>query len=255
MMGYNAYDAWLSVNKLASDPKAYYRETLQDIINDRFEESSDYRLIDMLDRDTLLPTQIGVRLTKTRSINKGNKIKDDYFKILFKDLSVAVEIGDLFEFDNFRWLVLDIKSLESGVMTCTIQRCNVQLKFVESNNDVLPVITDTIYTIDCIAENRIYDDEKDQYYTIPNNNIQAKVPNNSVSRKINFANQGGTRFILGNPEQVYATTSIDSISMVRNEIGESDNGVLLVKLKMERINPRQDNIVEKVAKQRCYGGA
>lgn len=255
-MGYEAYDAYLSLNQISTNAKEYYKDSLQAIINDRFEYASDYREINILDRDTLIGTPVGIRLTKTNSMNGSSDLKDDFFKVIFKNFTTQVVLGDLFEFDNYRWIVTDLSSVDTDIQSCMIQRCNAKLNFIYSNNDVMPTITDDIISIDCIAEKRIYDIEKDKYYNLALEDIQIKVPNNSDSRKIKFDNRTGTRFILGNPAMVYDTKGIDSISMVRTDINDSneDNGILLIKLSFGRANNREDNFALNVAKQTCYGG-
>lgn len=255
-MAYNAYNAFLSLNQLSTNASEYYKESLQNIIDDRFEYASDYREISILKRNTLVKSTIGVRLTKPNSMNGSADLKDDFFKVIFKNFDTSIVLGDLFEFDNYRWLVVDLSSVDADTQSCMIQRCNAKLKFIESNNDVLPTIGDTIISIDCIAEKKIYDIERDKYYNLPLEDIQIKVPNNINSRKIKFDNRTGTRFILGNPPFVYDTKGIDSISLVRTDINDSneDNGILLLKLSLGRTNQREDNFTEYVAKQTCYGG-
>ena len=60
-------------------------KALQNIINDRFEISSNYKEIDLLDRDLLTGTEIGVRLEAIASVNMEDSVRDDYFKVLFKN--------------------------------------------------------------------------------------------------------------------------------------------------------------------------
>ncbi|GAH16201.1 unnamed protein product, partial [marine sediment metagenome] len=214
-MGYDAYIAYLSTDKLHNDPAGYYQDTLQSIIDEQFESSNSFKYIDLLDRDTGVATQIGVRLESIKKMNVESSIKDDYFKILFRNFETSVVLGDLVEFDNFRWMIIDISSIESTTQSCIIQRCNANLNFIYSNNEVLPTITDTKIILNCIAEKKMYDIESDRFYTIPNNEVKVKVPNNSNSRKIRYDVRRGTRFLMGNPAQSFHTKGIDSISMVR----------------------------------------
>ena len=255
-MSYSAYNAILSVSKMATDPAGHYKDSLQHIVDTRFEFASDYTKINYLNRTTLVPTEIGVRLTKPNSMNGSAELKDDFFKVILKNFCTQITLGDLFEFDNYRWMVVDLSSVQSDIQSCMIQRCNVKLKFVESNNDVLPTISDTIISIDAIAEKKIYSPETDKYYTTPLEDINVKVANNANSRKILFDKNNGTRFLIGNPALAYDVKGIDSVSLVRTNLTSSntENGILLLKLSMGRLNAREDNVSLLVAKQRCYGG-
>jgi hypothetical protein len=257
IMGYDAYIAYLSEDKLHNDPSTYYQDTLQSIIDEQFETSSNFKYINLLDRDTGVATQVGVRLEPTRRMNIESNIKDDFFKVVFKNFDYPVILGDVIAFDSFRWMIIDISSIESGTQACLIQRCNAKLNFIYSNNDVLPTVTDTKISLNCIAEKKMYDIESDRFYTIPNNEIKVKVPNNSNSRKIKFDVRRGTRFLMGNPAQSFHTKGIDSISMVRTDIDDSneDNGILLLTLQIDGLNTKKDNVAEMYAIQYCYGGS
>lgn len=254
-MAYESYSAYLSISKLHTDPSQHYADSLQGIIDDRFSIASNYKEISLLDRDTLAATTIGIRLEAIASVNMEDSIRDDYFKVLFKNKDTDIVLGDLFEFSSYRWMVIDISKNESEVMTALIQRCNAKLKFIESNNDVLPTITNDIISIDCIAEKKSYDIEKDRYYSIPNEEVRIKIANNSDSRKIKMDTRKGTRFLLGNPVMAYNAKAIDSLSMVRTDINDSneDNGIILLKLQTEGLNTKTDNTTQMVAKQYCYG--
>jgi hypothetical protein len=254
-MAYSSYSKILGVSKLHSDPAQYYKDSLQNVIDDRFERASDYREVDLLDRESLVGTTIGVRVVKINSADRDNDISDDHYKILFKNFDNDVQLGDLFEFDDYRWLVTDVSKVRTETLTCVIKRCNAKLKFIESNNDVVPTITDTVLSIDCIIDKSMYSAEDDRYYSIPIESVVVKLPNNSSGRKIRFQHNKGTRFLLGNPAMAYSTVGIDSLSLSRTNISgsNSDNGILVLRLKIEAINNRTDNVDEMVAKQLCYG--
>jgi hypothetical protein len=234
-MAYSAYNAYLSSLSKCNDPAQYYKDNLQCIINGQFENSINYREITLLDRLTLIGTDIGVRLSKPNSMNGSADLKDDFFKVTFKNFDTEIVLGDLFEFDDYRWLVVDISSIDA---------------------DVMPTITDDIISIDCVVEKKIYDIERDKYYILPVEELQAKIPNAPNGRKIKSGRSGGTRFLVGNPATAYSTIGTDSISLVRTDINSSNinNGIILLKIKIDTVNERQDNISEFIAKQRCYGG-
>jgi hypothetical protein len=256
-MAYESYSKMLSVSTLHSDPASYYKNSLQEIIDDgRFEMASNYKSISLLNRTTLAGTSIGVRLVKVSTPNMDVQLRDDYFQVLFKDFTTSVDLGDLFEFDGYRWLVTDVSSKSTETMVCMIRRCNAKLKFIYSNNDVLPTVTDTIISIDCVADKKIFSLEDDRYYSLPNEEIRVKVPNTADSRKIAYQKNRGTRFLLGNPAMAYSTAGIDSISQVRTNLTatNTNNGILVLKLKAEALNERTDNTTSMVAKQHCYGG-
>jgi hypothetical protein len=92
---------------------------------------------------------------------------------------------------------------------------------------------------------------------LPDDQMMVKIPNDSDGRLLRINNNGGTRFILGNPAQCWSCVAIDSITDVRTtaeEIPNDLNGIINIKLsnKTAPINKAMDNLSLGLAKQNCY---
>lgn len=243
------YDAQLTNT---TSPSVEWRNSLQALVDYNFENASDYYTIKKQDRSTGVWSDISVRLAKEFNIKHMTTVRDDYRKIIFKNNSVTSIMGDMFEFNNYRWMVIDTGRLETATNAVMIQRCNVQLKFIPAATPVLPVLPSTPLVIDAIAMNRIIDPSEDRIILLPQNQLRVLVPNTSDTKKIKWAPNGGTRFIFGDPAQLWMVTAYDGISNVRRTVEATPNdlnGYVELRMTLNGINNQIDNVPERVAKQ------
>jgi hypothetical protein len=124
------------------------------------------------------------------------------------------------------------------------------MKFLDSTSDVMPATpNETIYSLDAICDIKTYIPIEDRYVLLPSNTMTAKVANTSVARRIKDAPKG-TRLLLGNPLRAWRTIGIDTITETFLDINNDDsNGIITLKLQLDAINPRVDNLTAKLAKQ------
>jgi hypothetical protein len=243
ILAYSSYDVYLTM--VSSTPTVDYREFMQQNSTDQFENASNAYWIKHKNRSTGTYTDVLVRLTKPYKFSKvlGDK-KEDWFKILFSDFDYTVYLGDIFEFDDYRWMVIDTNTIKGTTKSVVVKRCNIQLKFVEA----LPLDTDVI-TIDSIGETKIFDIENDKYILLPKGSMRVRIPHDSNSLKIKVS-PDGTRFLLGSPLQSWSVENIDSISAVRPDInGNSDNGYVELILKQMNDKFPDDDLINGVAYQ------
>jgi hypothetical protein len=253
-MSYSAYEAYLSMNNsLASTPTNYFKEGLQAIVDTQFEYASNYYIVKHKDRINNTWSNIGVRLTKPFSIKNSDSLKDDHFQVIFKDADYVVYLGDMFEFEGYRWMVTDTSNINTVSNSVMIQRCNVQLKFVNSSTPVMPSYIGDYNIIDGIAEMKIRDMNEDKYFLLPTNQMMVKIPNDVNGKKIKSTQSAGTRFIFGTTPQAWRTISIDSISEIRktyyDDAPDDYNGIINLRLQLDAINPTTDNTTLGLARQ------
>jgi len=245
-MAYTSYNAILSVTTTTSStPTEYFKELQQYINNDMFDMTSDYKVVKVKDRTTGLYSDLGVRVVPQHK--KGlTSINDDVKEIIFKQIDYAIKLGDIFEFDNFRWMVLDTNSKSTMQSYCRIQRCNTQLRFTEAT----PTGFNTI-VIDAIAENKIGGNDNSPVIILPVGVLNVKVPNDSNSKKIRLAPKP-TRFLLGNQDwngkyQNWIVEMIDSISNVKRTIetiSSDSDGFLEIRLKLAQSSPKDNHTLQ-----------
>lgn len=252
-MGYSSYDAIKSVSSLLGglSNTEFYKDYMQAIINNQFEQASNYYVIKAKDRYTGVFSDLGVLISGWYSqVSSDMGIHDDVKKIIFKDCNQVVNLGDIFEFDNFRWMVISTDNVASVTQSCAVKRCNVQLKFIDSTENVMPTVNSPILTIDGIADVKVYVPLEDRYLLLPTNQMVVNVPNDEVSNKIKDAPRG-TRFLLGSPVKGWRVIGMDSITYSRPTMDATplQTGIMSLKLQSEAINHSVDNINLSIAKQ------
>jgi hypothetical protein len=224
---------------------------MQAQIDSQFTVASDYLVIRYKERETDVYNNIGVRISSWYSPTSADLVvHDNIKKITFSDIEQKIYLGDIFEFENYRWIVIITDNVASITQSCAVQRCNFQMKFIDSTNDVMPSTPiETIYSLDAICDIKTYIPIEDRYVLLPSNTMIAKVPNTSVARRIKDAPKG-TRFLLGNPLRAWRTIGIDTITDTFLDINNNDsNGIITLMLQLDAINVRVDNTTAKLAKQ------
>jgi hypothetical protein len=247
-----AYDDF----KLRSSGKVpstnYYKDMLQAKLNSVFNLASDVYTIKKLNRDTGLFEDITVRITPWFGETHDEDVKDDYKRIYFQSLDSQSFLGDMYEFDGYRWMTLNREGIKTVTKDCTVRRCNIQLKFKHSS------MSDPTIVIDAIASRKMMFTESGQYVELPRGKLEVFIPNNEDSKKLQIAPKP-TKFLLGNKEwdnkyQPWIIESIDSISFVRNTIDYSaahGTGYVVLRLTLDQLSPK-DDMVNGIAWQNYY---
>jgi len=252
-MSFESYDAILKFDKTYCDATSQYKANYKAIVDDGFEMSSNYYVIKHRSRitnsilsATPVWSDVGVRLVTPFQVKRTTLIKDDYFKILFKDPEYDVRLGDIFSFGNYSWLVINTSSINELSRSVLVQRCNIKLRFTETED-----LTSDIIEIDAIGQKYIVEDlQTDQFITLPENSMQVLLPNDYDGIKVKWTYGGGTRFLLGNPYQNWRTVSYDNISMNRESThGSGDSGIIKLKVELSEVNTGLDDLVNGVAWQ------
>ena len=202
------YDDFLQRNTPNISYAQYYKETLQAKSNETFEMASTYFVIKYKNNSTGIFEDIGVRLTLPYDLEEKGTIRDDYRKITFKDSSKQISLGDIFEFNGFRWIATDIGQLETPTSSCQVQRCNNVLKFIDEDGNSIE--------LDCIAQSKLYDLKLDKIILLEDNTLRVLTAYNDDSKKIKYS-PTPQRFILNN--MPFKLHSIDPITYVRNGLG------------------------------------
>lgn len=219
----------------------YFKSNLQAIVNSRFEDCSNYYVVSHKNTITGIWTDVGVRLDKPYDMKNMFAIKDDYFKVTFKNFDYGVSLGDMFEFGNHMWMVIDTGNINTTTTSVFIQRCNTVLKFTETS--ATPLHTHSIVVYGISSRYIMNSLNSTQFITLPDNQVEVSMPNDANSRKIKYTSKGGTRFLMGSPYKNFKTISIDSVTKSRPTVdGGYDNGIIMLKLELAQINPKDDLI-------------
>ena len=68
--------------------------------------------------------KIDARINQIMDSKVGDRINDDYRKIIFRDLSFRPKLGSRYRFDNNIWIVYSTDNIKSTHSSCYIRRCN-----------------------------------------------------------------------------------------------------------------------------------
>ena len=237
-MSYAGYNVYLQYQ--ASSPKDYFRTNLQERINRDFEDTINVYTIKQKNRLTGTFSDITVRIERYGQ-EYSFFAHDDYKKLIFQDIDYSIYLGDMFEFEGYRWIVIQGKTRHSTTSSCVVQKCNAILKFTETTP-----ITENIIEIDCVVQNRIYDTQNSVYIYLPKGKAQVIAPHDPDVMKIHVSAKP-TRFLLGQKDwrgkykawevenmdtigsieiDTYASTPVEYAGSVRINLKEDSKDIL-----------------------------
>ena len=98
----------------------------QELINEDFEYAPTwYEDIEQeIEFGSLKFVKIDARINQIMDSKVGDRINDDYRKIIFRDLNFKPELGSRYRFDNNIWIVYSTDNIKSTHQSCYIRRCN-----------------------------------------------------------------------------------------------------------------------------------
>ena len=150
-MAYGFYDSSMAIS---SSPSQAYRDSLQELINSKFEIASTYFSIS--EEDTSIPITIptsyidvNVRITHMINIDTGVRLGDDWRELIFKDFDHSRTIGKKYFFDNFTWITINSDTYRYPTASTNIRRCNWTLKWYNEKGILIeePCIVDYVKMI------------------------------------------------------------------------------------------------------------
>jgi len=170
-MSYESYNAYLSVTK--STPSEVYKDEFQELVNTEYENTTTIK--------TILHNgnSIAVRVVGKFNSETTSRQNENYQKIIFKTPDYTVNVGDIFEFNNAKWICTDITSTTVS-KSCTVTKSTHEIKVYKNN---------ILYKVPCIVEDaiRLYNmgTDENKYFINPNTNVVARIPFNEVTQLIN----------------------------------------------------------------------
>lgn len=220
-MGYGFYDSY---KKMIVPPTQQYENDLKALANDNFENAYGVVDIQSIDRDTFLQTDILTRVTKaskTKNIAL-NCSEDDIRQIIFQDISYQPQLGDMFYFSNYYWIVIDTDNIISPTASCIVRKCNNIIKYKNNNLNFIQSCV-----IQEIGKNNMKVEEETEILT-PDATFLLVVAYNHNTRKLML----NTRFLFG--DFAYRVNGIDTVSMI---------GLIKLKIQLDDIRENLDDFV------------
>ena len=119
----NYYDTFVQMNK---SPKDSFKDSLQALVNQKFAVSSTYfsDIEEEKEFGTLEFKKIKARVNTLVDAKTGQRINDDYKKIIFPDIDYQPSIGTRYRFDDNVWIVFSTDNIKTATSAVYVRRCN-----------------------------------------------------------------------------------------------------------------------------------
>jgi hypothetical protein len=117
------YNSFLSYSFHPADE---YRRFEQELAFEDFENSPTW--YDDIEQETEFGSlefkKIEARVNQIMDSKVGDRVNDDYRKLIFRNLSFKPELGSRYKFDNNIWIVYSTDNIKSVHSSCYVRRCN-----------------------------------------------------------------------------------------------------------------------------------
>lgn len=119
------FDDFLACND--ARPKTFWDEGLQELVNQEFDNASTVQY-DIEEEKSFGSMEFEIvkecRITTLVDAKTGQRVNDDYKKIIFRDLHKTPEIGTRYRFDNNIWMVFSTDNIRTATSSAYLRRCN-----------------------------------------------------------------------------------------------------------------------------------
>ena len=227
------YSTYLKI--APSSPQNKYKDELQQLINNQFDNASDIYTIQEEQTFGLQDWQsLSVRITHVLSDkNTSEKKDDDWRQIIFKDISHYYGLGIRYQFDNCTWITVQSDQYHYPTASAIVRRCNNLLKWYDSTN--------TLQTEPCIIDDKIqrYRNEYGQYLTTYEGYITVICQQNALTNAIDI----NKRFIFNG--QAYKIINLQNY-FNKTTYG-NDSPLLTIIMNRDTNNEVGDNLTSNIA--------
>ncbi len=225
-MALNFYNA-----KLEASPKTphdYYVDHMQALIDDRWDNTT--TLFDIKRENpfgSLEFDDIDAHVIHAIDKSTGMKQGDDFRELIFRDLSVTVELGTCWYFDDNYWLAINLDEYNRTSKNIFVRRCNNTLRWYDPEDGHL-------IEIPCILD---YDatspsPQVDNDIVTPNNHIVITCQGNATTAQI----QENQRFLFG--QRAFKVTGYNNYMWLDEK--RKNPSILYIDAYLDEISPYDD---------------
>jgi len=219
-MPFNYLDASLTVTSINPNQVQMKQDmvnSLQQIVNDEFLNAPDVWTIQ---EETAFASKVYqdvvIRLVSRVVTNdSGNKIDEDYKKILFQDFTHSTGIGRMYQFNSNYWIVINTDRTKSLIASAIIKRMNNTLRWVDLQGAYHSIPCGIDYLIN---ENRDYSTAGTSL-VMPAAQLEIICQFNDETNLI----RPNQRFLFGNPGNWYAYKTLGGGINNFNNLNTLDN--------------------------------
>lgn len=230
------FDTFLRFSKKPSD---FYRESYQELVNYQFDNAS------TLYTDVEEEVEFGsldfvfskVRVNSIVDAKTGQRVNDDYKKIIFQDLNYKPPLGTRYRFDNNIWIVFSTDNIKTDTSSVYVRRCNNTLNMQDKYG--------VVHKEPCYIDYNVTETQPYFGYNIdvPEGRIWVQCQYNSWSKNIKI----NDRFIFNNTS--YKIRELHFFN--KNNTFENNPTILSFYADYDEIAP-DDNIELEVANYKKY---
>ena len=119
----NYYDTFVNTAQVGRES---FDEHMQEVVNALFDNASTaYKDIEEeIEFGTLEFKQIDARINGIIDAKTGQRVNDDFKKIIFRDINYKPELGTRYRFDDNIWIVFSAENHHTDTSSVYIRRCN-----------------------------------------------------------------------------------------------------------------------------------
>ena len=181
------YDNFVASNK---NPRDKWKDSLQALVDREFENASTYYkdVEEEIAFGTLKFKPIKVRVNTLVDAKSGQRINDDYRKLIFPDLDYHPDIGTRYKFDNNIWITYSTDNVKTDTSAIYVRRCNNTMNTQDKYGN--------IHREPCYIDYKVTETQIFRNYSIdvPSGRIWVQCQLNDYTKDINV----NDRFIFGN---------------------------------------------------------
>lgn len=181
------YDTFIS-----NTPEPYDRwhDAMQALIDKTFTNSSTYQksgIEEEIAFGTLEFKPIICRVTTLIDATTGQRVNDDYRKIIFPDTKHCPELGTRYRFENNIWIVYSLENILTATSSVYVRRCNNTINTEDKYGN--------IHKEPCVIDYKINETQlqRSTEMEVPNSRLQVFCQDNVYSDRFSINN----RFIFG----------------------------------------------------------
>ena len=181
------YDTFIS-----NTPEPYDRwhDAMQALIDKTFTNSSTYQksgIEEEIAFGTLEFKPVICRVTTLIDATTGQRVNDDYRKIIFSDIKHCPELGTRYRFENNIWIVYSLENILTATSSVYVRRCNNTINTEDKYGN--------IHKEPCVIDYKINETQlqRSTEMEVANSRLQVFCQDNVYSDRVSINN----RFIFG----------------------------------------------------------
>lgn len=180
------YDNFVKTNK---NPREKWKEGLQAFVDRGFENASTY--YEDVEEETKFGSlefePMNVRVNSLVDAKTGQRVNDDYKKLIFPDLDYHPELGTRYRFDDNIWICYSTDNIKTDTAAIYVRRCN---NTMNTQDEYGNIHEEPCYIDYKVTENQVF---RNYSIDVPSGRIQIQVQLNDWTKNINV----NDRFIFG----------------------------------------------------------